>query len=149
MLTDEEIEKIEGKLGWPSPAKFGRAVIAAHEAKRMPPEEWLAEAKELINAYAYRQRVASYNSATQEDKDEADQCYEALIAHISTPPAGMVPVPEEPTERMRIAGFECDAWDELGNAVLARKGWPYSCKESAQCVSGIYKAMIAAAKEQK
>ena len=60
-------------------------------------------------------------------------------------PEGYVLVPIEPTEDMRIAGFECDAWDKLGEATSRKQGWPYSCRQSADCVSGIYKAMIEAA----
>ena len=53
-----------------------------------------------------------------------------------------------PTEDMVIAGFESGAWDALSSAVLKRQGWPYSCRESAECVTGIFKAMIAAAPEK-
>ena len=52
-----------------------------------------------------------------------------------------------PTEDMVIAGFESGAWDALSSAVLKRQGWPYSCRESAECVTGIFKAMLAAAPE--
>jgi len=51
---------------------------------------------------------------------------------------------EEITQEMIVAGFECDAWDKLSDAVLEKKGWPYSCRESAECVTAIYKAMRAA-----
>jgi len=51
----------------------------------------------------------------------------------------------EPTEEMRVAGFECAAWDELGSAVLRARGWPYSCRESSECVAAIYRAMVASA----
>lgn len=54
---------------------------------------------------------------------------------------------DEPTQNMIVAGFECDAWDKLGDAVMEAKGWPYSCRESAECVTAIYKAMRAAAME--
>lgn len=53
-----------------------------------------------------------------------------------------------PTEDMVIAGFESGAWDALSSAVLKRQGWPYSCRESAECVTGIFKAMLAAAPEK-
>ncbi len=48
---------------------------------------------------------------------------------------------DEPTEEMVIAGFESDAWDSLRSACDT---WPYSCREAAECVRGIYKAMRAA-----
>ena len=49
--------------------------------------------------------------------------------------------PDEPTEEMVIAGFESEAWDALRSACPV---WPYSCREAAECVRGIYKAMRAA-----
>ncbi|ELI8238954.1 hypothetical protein RSG04_002287 [Yersinia enterocolitica] len=54
-----------------------------------------------------------------------------------------------PTEDMVIAGFESGAWDALSSAVVKRQGWPYSCRESAECVTGIFKAMLAAAPEKE
>ena len=48
---------------------------------------------------------------------------------------------EEITQEMIIAGFECEAWDKLMDAVMERKGWPYSCRDSAECVTAIYRAM--------
>ncbi|AHM74535.1 hypothetical protein [Yersinia hibernica] len=59
-------------------------------------------------------------------------------------PDGRKLVPIEPTEGMVIDGFESESWDALISAVLKRKGWPYSCRESAECVTGIYKAMLSA-----
>ncbi|ENB4712345.1 TPA: hypothetical protein ACJFUB_001240 [Yersinia enterocolitica] len=52
-----------------------------------------------------------------------------------------------PTEDMVIAGFESKAFDALIAAVVEHQGWPYSCRESAECVTGIFKAMLAAAPE--
>lgn len=60
-------------------------------------------------------------------------------------PAGMALVPVEPNTEMQVAGFESEAWDALSSAVLAKKGWPYSCRQSAECVSAIWRAMLAAA----
>ncbi|OKP27572.1 hypothetical protein [Serratia fonticola] len=60
-------------------------------------------------------------------------------------PAGFKLVPIEPTENMVIDGFESEAFSALVDAVLDKKGWPYSCRESAECVTGIFKAMLAAA----
>lgn len=54
-----------------------------------------------------------------------------------------VQVPLDPTEAMVVAGFESAAWDALGDAVIEAKAWPYSCRESAECVTGIYRAMLA------
>lgn len=48
------------------------------------------------------------------------------------------------TERMRIAGFECEAFDRLGDLCVIKKGWPLTCKESADTVDAIYRAMYAA-----
>ncbi|MBN5255581.1 hypothetical protein JY459_20540 [Serratia marcescens] len=57
-------------------------------------------------------------------------------------------VPVEPTENMIIDGFESDAFMALADAVNEKNGWPYSCKESAECVEGIFKAMLSAAPEK-
>ncbi|HEJ7812949.1 TPA: hypothetical protein SMI02_000602 [Serratia marcescens] len=57
-------------------------------------------------------------------------------------------VPVEPTENMIIHGFESDAFMALADAVNEKKGWPYGCRESAECVEGIFKAMLAAAPTQ-
>lgn len=53
------------------------------------------------------------------------------------------PAPIEPTLDMIIAGFECEAWDKLSTAANDKRGWPYSCKQSAECVRAIYLAMRA------
>ncbi|ELI8151058.1 hypothetical protein ABPD10_004282 [Yersinia enterocolitica] len=67
----------------------------------------------------------------------------------TTPQLNSPEIPEGwPTEDMVIAGFESGAWDALSSAVLKRQGWPYSCRESAECVTGIFKAMLAAAPEK-
>ncbi|HDM8441825.1 TPA: hypothetical protein RU323_004842 [Yersinia enterocolitica] len=66
----------------------------------------------------------------------------------TTPQFSSPEIPKDwPTEDMVIAGFESGAWDALSSAVLKRQGWPYSCRESAECVTGIFKAMLAAAPE--
>ena len=52
----------------------------------------------------------------------------------------------EPTEDMTIAGFECDAMDALSSACVEKGGWPYSCKQSAELVNAVYKAMTEADK---
>lgn len=48
----------------------------------------------------------------------------------------------ELTEKMVIHGFESEAFEALADAVQDKKGWPYSCRESAECVTGIFKAMV-------
>ncbi|WP_447882293.1 hypothetical protein [Serratia fonticola] len=53
----------------------------------------------------------------------------------------LVPIVEL-TEKMVIHGFESEAFEALADAVLDKKGWPYSCRESAECVTGIFKAMV-------
>lgn len=57
-------------------------------------------------------------------------------------------VPVEPTESMIIDGFESDAFMALADAVNEKNSWPYGCRESAECVEGIFKAMLAAAPTQ-
>ncbi|HAX9713971.1 TPA: hypothetical protein SMI06_003818 [Serratia marcescens] len=64
------------------------------------------------------------------------------------PPDGFKLVPVEPTENMIIDGFESDAFMALADAVNEKNGWPYGCKESAECVEGIFKAMLSAAPEK-
>ncbi|WBF44482.1 hypothetical protein [Serratia rubidaea] len=58
-------------------------------------------------------------------------------------PPGYKLAPNEPTESMVIDGFESDAFLSLADAVNEAKGWPYGCAEAAECVTGIFKAMIA------
>ncbi|MHA3612674.1 hypothetical protein [Yersinia enterocolitica] len=87
------------------------------------------------------------------DKDSAskysESCYD-LTPLYTTPQLNSPEIPEGwPTEDMVIAGFESGAWDALSSAVLKRQGWPYSCRESAECVTGIFKAMLAAAPEKE
>lgn len=68
----------------------------------------------------------------------------------TTPQLNSPEIPDGwPTEDMVIAGFESGAWDALSSAVLKRQGWPYSCRESAECVTGIFRTMIAAAPEKE
>jgi hypothetical protein len=100
MLTDEEIlrewsgDTARPALGKNKVLSFARAVIAAHEAKRMPPEEWLSKARSLAVDYACAtsDAILLQNSETPLS---AKKKHDALIAHISTPPAGMTFVPEE------------------------------------------------------
>ncbi|EPD8597382.1 hypothetical protein ACSE7Y_001850 [Yersinia enterocolitica] len=74
----------------------------------------------------------------------------SLSAYNTTPQLNSPEIPDSwPAEDMVIAGFESGAWDALSSAVLKRQGWPYSCRESAECVTGIFKAMLAAAPEKE
>ncbi|MGH8052532.1 MAG: hypothetical protein ACREP4_01180 [Stenotrophomonas sp.] len=66
---------------------------------------------------------------------------EATAAHIH---ALSVVLFGPPTETMRIAGFECAAFDELMDAATEQKGWPYSCKEAADLCAAIFQAMAVA-----
>jgi len=60
----------------------------------------------------------------------------------------VVMVPKEPSEDQRIAGFECEAMDQLSDFVLENPGkWPYGCKEAAEFVTAIYTAMITEAQQ--
>ncbi|CFR14682.1 hypothetical protein [Yersinia frederiksenii] len=66
----------------------------------------------------------------------------------TTPQFSSPEIPKDwPTEDMVIAAFESKAFDALIAAVAEHQGWPYSCRESAECVTGIFKAMLAAAPE--
>ncbi|WP_447886788.1 hypothetical protein [Serratia fonticola] len=78
--------------------------------------------------------------------DKGDEVYLYTSPFLNSPviPDGWKLVPIEPTESMVIDGFESEAFDALADAVLDKKGWPYSCRESAECVTGIFKAMLAA-----
>ncbi|HIE4798997.1 TPA: DUF551 domain-containing protein [Serratia marcescens] len=69
-------------------------------------------------------------------------CRATILQHVGQ---GYKLAPIEPTEQMLIHGFESNAMDALADAVNEANSWPYSCRESAECVKGIYKAMLAAA----
>jgi hypothetical protein len=69
----------------------------------------------------------------------------ALAAAQPAIPEGYALVPLEPTEEMRVAGFESEAMDALSSAAVRKGGWPYTCRQSADCVAGVYRAMLAAA----
>ncbi|ENN8392455.1 hypothetical protein ACAX60_001002 [Serratia marcescens] len=71
------------------------------------------------------------------------------VEHLLAQPvsSGYKLVPVEPTENMIIDGFESDAFMALADAVNEKNSWPYGCRESAECVEGIFKAMLAAAPE--
>ncbi|MDP8656323.1 hypothetical protein QZQ41_17185 [Serratia marcescens] len=73
-------------------------------------------------------------------------CRAAMLAQPVSSDYKLVPV--EPTESMIIDGFESDAFMALADAVNEKNSWPYGCRESAECVEGIFKAMLAAAPTQ-
>lgn len=120
--------------------------IAAHEAKRMPPEEWMATAVTLI----YKVCGASI-SRERNPSEVADaysvECFDRLIAHISTPPAGMVLVPNTPVA-YRVYFDDCqEFYDNLDDPGLIDRMTNHGAE-----LTPLYEAqapMIAAAKEQK
>ncbi len=139
MLTDEELDAIKD-AHWeyddngarvPIIDDIVRAAIAAHEAKRAMPEEWIAETYRLKSEFA-RAVEQCYANATKETRLAYIKAEHALIAHISTPLAGMVLVPEEPTEAILRPFIACPT-DEL----------PLAWQAAMQI------AKIAAAKEPK
>lgn len=113
----------------------------------------IALAAKRAEPVAWKWRGAVGDIWTQE-KRKADfvkeNCPELPVTELYTTPQLNSPeIPDGwPTEDMVIAGFESEAWDALSSAVLQRQGWPYSCRESAECVTGIFKAMLAAAPEK-
>lgn len=143
-----------------------RAADALNDAHlAMPPMSALA-AHFNVNKRALKELRAALSVADADrfaaEHDLGDSCCECAQcgkrftdrgykAHVSgqecarASTAGMALVPVEPTIEMQVAGFESEAWDALSNAVLAKKGWPYSCRQSAECVSAIWRAMLAAA----
>lgn len=84
------------------------------------------------------------------DDADAQEIWNACRAAMLAQPvsSGYKLVPVEPTENMIIDGFESDAFMALADAVNEKNGWPYGCKESAECVEGIFKAMLSAAPEK-
>ncbi|CAI1140252.1 hypothetical protein [Serratia ficaria] len=76
---------------------------------------------------------------------EKTACRAAMLAQPVSQGYKLVPV--DPTENMIIDGFESDAFMALADAVNEKNSWPYGCRESAECVEGIFKAMLAAAPE--
>lgn len=94
------------------------------------------------------ERDYTYITHRKPDAFEMEKCEIELL--YTTPQLNSPEIPDGwPTEDMVIAGFESGAWDALSSAVLKRQGWPYSCRESAECVTGIFKAMLAAAPEKE
>lgn len=106
-------------------------------------EQWIADAQALIedtDRLSPGVRVASARAV--------DLVRRALAAATGAQPAvhpGFMSVPIEPDTEMQIAGFECEAMDALSSATIKKKGWPYSCRQSAELVTAIFKAMCAAA----
>lgn len=104
--------------------------------------------RSLLDALVRRAECeAELEAMTPEQKAEHDAAGEWLKSMLPTPapavPPGYKLAPNEPTESMVIDGFESDAFLSLVGAVIEKKGWPYGCEEAAECVTGIFKAMIA------
>ncbi|CAI2006118.1 Protein of uncharacterised function (DUF551) [Serratia marcescens] len=105
----------------PAPAMVGELLEAMEEVIRISDRNHVAWARAKAAITAFRT---------------------AILQHVSQ---GYKLAPIEPTEQMVIHGFESNAMDALADAVNEANSWPYSCRESAECVKGIYKAMLAAA----
>lgn len=82
------------------------------------------------------------------DSSKCKDDHGGVIVPVYTSPQPVSSQKDWPTEDMVIAGFESEAWDALSSAVLKRQGWPYSCRESAECVTGIFKAMLSVAEKK-
>lgn len=112
MLTDEEIDDAQGQAyremraagyngsmgGFEWDRASARAAIAAHETKRGMSEEWMERTQSLLSALC--------ELCYRGDTVAAQQADNALIAHISQPPAGMALVPAEPTQNAVNAGIQ-------------------------------------------
>ncbi len=102
-----------------------------------PREKFVVALQDLIRAYEAAR--AKYRD-TDEGRAYAAAC-DAVLAAYDEAARPVAAGADEPTEEMVIAGFESEAWDALRSACDT---WPYSCREAAECVRGIYKAMRAA-----
>lgn len=138
-LDSFTVERLEEILNFDlprHPAALEEIVALARialAAKRAEPVAWFSNG-------------AYYNTGRAALKDQAEN----PIPLYTTPQLNSPEIPESwPTEHMVIAGFESDAFDALSLAALRHQGWPYSCRESAECVTGIFKAMLAAAPEKE
>ncbi|MEN4277966.1 hypothetical protein [Serratia marcescens] len=116
-----------------------KAVCAAPPAPAVPDE--LLDAMEEVIRISDRD-----HEAWDKAKAAITTCRAAMLAQPVSQRYKLVPV--EPTENMIIDGFESDAFMALADAVNEKNSWPYGCKESAECVKGIFKAMLAAAPTQ-
>lgn len=129
-----------GGICWQNGGKdlpHGTELFTAPPAPAMVGE--LLEAMEEVIRISDRDHVAWARA-----KAAITACRTTILQHVSQ---GYKLAPIEPTEKMVIHGFESNAMDALADAVNEANGWPYSCRESAECVKGIYKAMLAAAPE--
>lgn len=97
--------------------------------------------------------LRQHNAWRRDVHDESDQPLEMqspkLVGEAIDVAVAYLVALDEPTQSMIVAGFECDAWDKLSDAVLEKKGWPFTCRDAAECVTAIYKAMRAAAMEDR
>lgn len=143
-LTVERLEEfirqpLENGLTRSEQMELARIALAV---KRVEPEWYVVITSVGVWQARYKTRSEAESHIKPWNKDY-------WIKEIYTTPQFSSPeIPKDwPTEDMVIAGFESGAWDALSSAVLKRQGWPYSCRESAECVTGIFKAMLAAAPE--
>lgn len=140
-LEDFIRQPLENGLTRSEQMELARIALAA---KRAEPVAWTSqrslETKNKIVAFTDDMSALDYGTAN----GWAD------IIELYTSPQSNPGTPQKdwPTEGMVIAGFESGAWDALSSAVLKHQGWPYSCRESAECVTGIFKAMLAVAPEK-
>lgn len=121
------------------------------------PDEWekrvlytappaTAVTTELLEAMEEVIRISDRDhEAWSRAKEALATCRAAMLGNGNSPEIqdGWKLVPVEPAESMVIDGFESDAFLSLADAVNESKGWPYGCAEAAECVTGIFKAMIA------
>ena len=119
--------------------QMARNLLAAQEPVPANPAFWVHEAT-LSDAIGITRDKSIAATWTSEGL--------TVTSLYTAPPAPAVPpgykrAPNEPTESMVIDGFESDAFLSLVGAVIEKKGWPYGCEEAAECVTGIFKAMIA------
>ncbi|WP_145567465.1 hypothetical protein [Yersinia aleksiciae] len=143
-FTVERLEEIIAEEGYsamrtPKNDEVRALARIALAAKRAEPVAW-----------KWRGAVGDIWTEKKEKADFVKKfCPELPVIELyATPQLNSPEIPEDwPTEGMVIAGFESGAWNALSSAVLKHQCWPYSCRESAECVTGIFKAMLAAAPE--
>ncbi len=109
-----------------------------------------APLRTLVSRMKVLYRMATGNDAdevqnrTPEQRQALTDAFIASVQPAATPQA-QKPGAAEVTDAMRIAGIESAAWDRLSSAAVRKGGWPYTCKQAAECVAEVYAAMQAAA----
>ncbi|HEN3655837.1 TPA: hypothetical protein U5E37_003826 [Yersinia enterocolitica] len=139
-FTVERLEELSTKENIPEVAALARIALAARRAE----PDWYV----VITSVGVWQ--ARYKTRSEAESHIKPWHKDFWIKELYTTPQLNSPEISEgwPTEDMVIAGFESKAFDALIAAVVEHQGWPYSCRESAECVTGIFKAMLAAAPEK-